>query len=211
MRIPLLLLLPAAIALTACSASPEVAAPPVESSVPSVAASTVSPSPSSTPIAAEDTYSEKNGCEGGFDSNLAILAGGWAIVVASKGESDGPGYVVGFAEDVEDLVDDIDDADCATTEQDVAAANLNLEAQLLALPFNITPPGEGDEEQYQVVAEAAQELAETLGVDDVLFIDVDCKGRVTILRNAQRCHRYELRPLETVTIRACVSWNRCSA
>ncbi|GAA1436232.1 hypothetical protein GCM10009616_35550 [Microlunatus lacustris] len=179
---PLPAVLAAALLLAAgCSANPQAGAPPAGSSsstgIPSAAATAVaSPTPIST--AAETAPSAEAGCEGRFDSNMAILADGWAIVVASKDEPDGPGYVVDFADSVEDLVDDIDDADCATTAQDAAAAGLNYEAGLLALPFNLSPAGDDDEEQYPVVAKAGDGLAAALGVDDVHFVDVDCKGQI---------------------------------
>jgi hypothetical protein len=154
----------AAILLTGCSSSSPADQAPV-------------PTPLQTPTSAEATAEPAGECSVlMIDGKLRILADGWSLVVAAKGESDEEDMLKTFQDGVDGVVEDFDDADgCEGSKESTAAAYLDVKTSVLAAQILVEQPEDG---VYDDVAAAGNALLNETGVDGARFIEAACHGSV---------------------------------
>jgi hypothetical protein len=110
---------------------------------------------------------------------VRLLAANWERVVASRGAIDHARYVTSFEDGAEDVDEDYDDLGCDGTTVELAAEQLEFQAELLAQPYDLEPPGLAPPARdYDRVAQAGNRLLKLTGGTDITFIPIRCTGSV---------------------------------
>ena len=143
-------------ALGACTSEPPVAAP-------TAAPSTVVPSASEPETTAAAECSPPAMIEG----SLRILSDMWSTVLTARGEPDELRQFKAFDEQVDTVAENYEDTGC--DEQHLAALKLAAEAAMLNA--TLTADLSTDDEEYDSITAAGNELLAAQGIDDTRFGD----------------------------------------
>jgi hypothetical protein len=118
-------------------------------------------------------------CQGLVHTPLRLLAANWERVVASRGAIDHARYVTNFEDEAEDIDGDYEDFGCDGTPVMLAAERLEFQSELLALPYDLEPPGQAPPARdYNQVARAGNRVVKLAGASGVRFIPIHCAGSV---------------------------------
>ena len=110
-------------------------------------------------------------------SDFNLLTLGWSIVVASRGSSDHPRYVIGFLDSVSDLLERFKRGNCNGTDTMNKLLELNYAATVLATPYKIVPQSDPATDQYGDVEKVGNQLLKLVGSTGTKFIPITCTGK----------------------------------
>ena len=142
-------------ALGACTSEPPVAAP------------TAAASSTAVPSASEPTPAAECSPPAMIEGSLRILSDSWSTVLAARGEPDELRQFKAFEEHLDTVVENYEDTGC--DEQHLAALKLAAEAAVLNAYLTAELPTE--DEQYDSITAAGNELLAAQGIDDTRFGD----------------------------------------
>ena len=102
-----------------------------------------------------------------IEGSLRILSDSWSTVLAARGEPDELRQFKAFEEHLDTVVENYEDTGC--DEQHLAALKLAAEAAVLNAYLTAELPTE--DEQYDSITAAGNELLAAQGIDDTRFGD----------------------------------------